>query len=310
MARHENVEGYCMNNNETRTLWISIGAALFAVFLLYSYTNERSNELAKKFGAQKTVVVASKDINEMQTIDESMLQTTAQPVEFLQPDALSDVNDAVGLVALAPIKAGEQILQNKIMKPGPVTGLSLQVSPGKRAVTLPIDEMRGVAKLLKPGDRIDIIAALDVGHPPNQHREVKTILQDVSVLAAGLNVVNELPRLFEHNGKEDFVKNMRADTNFSTITIEASPTDSQNLIYILATSPGSLFVTLRHPTDHSPIVLPETTIETVLGKVDPSILSDSLRSPASAAPAASAAKPAAPPSNNKPKHKKGGFVDL
>jgi pilus assembly protein CpaB len=299
-----------MNNNETRTLWISIGAALFAVFLLYSYTNERSYELAKKFGTQKTVVIASKNINEMETIDESMLETTAQPAEYVQPDALSDVNDAVGLVALAPIKAHEQILQNKIMKPGAVTGLSLQVSPGKRAVTLPVDEMRGVAKLLKPGDHIDILAALEVGHPPTQHREVKTILQDVTVLATGLNVVNELPRLYEHNGKEDFVRNIRADTSFTTITVESSPSDSQNLIYILATSPGSLFLTLRHPTDHTPIILTDTTIESVLGKVDASILSDTIRAPASTVPMAPAAVKPAAPVTNKPKHKKGGFVDL
>ncbi len=303
-----------MNHNETRTLWISVAAALFAVFLLYSYTNERSSELSKKFGARKSVVVASKDINEMETIDESKLTVDDKPVDFVQPDALSEVDRAVGMVALAPIKAGEQILQNKIMEPGPVTGLSLQVTPTKRAVTLPIDEMRGVAKLLKPGDRIDLVAALDVGHAPNQHREVKTILQDVAVLATGLKVVNELPRLFEHNGKEDFIKNIRADTNFNTITIEASPTDAQNLIYILATSPGSLFVTLRHPTDHTPLTMPETTIESVLGRVDNSTISNSIRAPASAGAAVAAPpnllapKMAAP--GTKPKHKKGGFVDL
>lgn len=302
-----------MNHNETRTLWISVAAALFAVFLLYSYTNERSSELSKKFGARKSVVVAAKDINEMETIDESKLSLDEKPVDYIQPDALSEVDRAVGMVALAPIKAGEQIMQNKIMEPGPVTGLALQVTPTKRAVTLPIDEMRGVAKLLKPGDRIDLVAALDVGHPPNQHREVKTIMQDVAVLATGLKVVNELPRLFERSGKEDFIKNIRADTNFNTITVEASPNDAQNLIYILATSPGSLFVTLRHPSDHNPLSMTETTIESVLGRVDNSTVSNSIRSPASTTPAITA-PPVAPPQVTapaaKPKRKKGGFVDL
>ncbi len=300
-----------MNNNETRTLWISIGAALFAVFLLYSYTNERNSELAKNYGAKKSVVVAAKDINEMETIDESKLSLEEKPVKYVQPDALSDVDRAVGMVALAPIKAGEQIMQNKIMEPGPVTGLSLQVTPTKRAVTLPVDEMRGVAKLLKPGDRIDLVAALDVGRPPNQHREVKTLMQDVAVLATGLKVVNELPRLFEHNGREDYIKNIRADTNFNTITIEASPNDAQSLIYILATSPGSLFITLRHPTDHTPLSLPEATIESVLGRVDNSTLSSSVRAPASSAPAivAQPVLPSKAPAAS-PKRKKGGFRDL
>ena len=32
-----------MNQNETRTLWISVGSALFAVFLLYSWRHAGKN---------------------------------------------------------------------------------------------------------------------------------------------------------------------------------------------------------------------------------------------------------------------------
>ena len=35
----------------------------------------------------------------------------------------------------------------------------------------------------KPGDRIDVIAAVDVGKGMAQHREVKTLMQDVTILA-------------------------------------------------------------------------------------------------------------------------------
>ena len=66
-------------------------------------------------------------------------------------------------MTLSPINRGEQVLQNKVIKPGPETGLSLQIAPGKRALSLPVDEVRGISRLLKPGDRIDIITALDIG---------------------------------------------------------------------------------------------------------------------------------------------------
>jgi pilus assembly protein CpaB len=247
----------------------------------------------------------------METLDESKLSIQERPEKFVEKHALQDPERAVGMVALAPIKAGEILLENKIMEPGPVTGLSLQVAPSKRAVTIPIDETRGVAKLLKPGDRIDLVAALEVGRGPTQRREVKTILQDVVVLATGLKIVNELPRLFERVGKEDFIKNIRADTNFNTITVEASPQDSQNLIYILATSPGSLFVTLRHPNDRAKTSLTTTSVENVLNKVDAGVLSDSIRMPASAPIVLTPPTPVATPQPTvKPKRKKGGFVDL
>ena len=91
-----------MNQNETRTLWISVGAALFAVFLLYSYTQEKSAELQKKFGAKQRVVVVTKDINEMETVDETMLSVEEKPVDFIEPGAFNDPEPAVGMVALAP----------------------------------------------------------------------------------------------------------------------------------------------------------------------------------------------------------------
>ena len=149
----------------------------------------------------------------------------------------------------------------------------MQVAPSKRALTIPIDDMRGVAKLLKPGDRIDILGALDIGKPPNQKRTVKTLLQDVVILATGLKVANELPVLYEKSGSDEFIRNLRGDTNFTNITIEVSPKEAQNIVYILSTSPGSLFLTLRHPSDHETLDrLPASTIQNVVGQVRRSTL--------------------------------------
>lgn len=287
-----------MNSSETRTLWISVFSAIGAVFLLYSYTQEKSDQLTKKFGAKQQVVVAKRDILEMETINEDMLDIREQPVDFLQPQAVKDPENAIGKVALAPIKKDEQILESKIMQPGPVTGLSLQVAPSKRAVTLPIDEIRGVARLIKPGDRIDLVAALDIGKGPQQRREVKTIMEDVVVLSTGLKITNELPRLYEKLGNDDYIKNIRSDTNFNSITIEATPKEAQDLIYILSTSPGSLFMTLRHPSDHAKNPMPASTIESILGKVEIPVIQKQLTREPTAAP---------PPP---PKKKKGPFIDL
>lgn len=265
-----------MNQNETRTLWISLGAALFAVFLLYSYTQEKAAELNKRFGAKKTVVIASKDILEMQTLDESMLELVEKPVNFLEPGVLSEVESLVGLVAMVPIQKGEQILKNKVVDPGPLTGLSVQVAPGKRAVTIPIDEVRGVGKLLKPGDRVDIVVAMDVGKGLNQSKEVKTLMQDVVILSTGLRVVNEIPRLYEKEGQQGFFRNLKGDTKFSSITIEAFPHEVQNIIYILSTSPGSLFLTLRHPSDHKLLRLRSGNLKSIRDKIS-SLMRENLK---------------------------------
>ena len=122
-----------MNQNQTRTLWISVGSALFAMMLIYSYSQEKKAEYDNKFGAMKRVLVAVVDIPEMQTVDDSMVQIAEQPMEYVQPGAIEHPEDAVGLIAAAPLKKGEQILMTKLLAPGPNTGLSLQVAPNKRA---------------------------------------------------------------------------------------------------------------------------------------------------------------------------------
>lgn len=254
-----------MGKNETLTLWISVGAALFAVILIYSYTQKKSAEVARTFGVQTSVVVAITDINEMETVQENMVELQQIPESFVQPGFAKQIEDVVGLVALSPIGKGEQVLQNKVIKPGPETGLSLQIAPGNRAITLPVDEIRGVGRLLKPGDRIDILTALDVGGGLSKEKYIKTLLQNVVILASGLEIVNELPRIYEDVGK-GYIRNLRTENKFSNITVEVSPRDAQSLAYILATNPGSLFFTLRHPSDNESIPVMPTGLAGLLGQ--------------------------------------------
>lgn len=291
-----------MNPNESRTLWISIGAALFAIFLLYSWSQEQKAAMARKYGSTKRVVVAKEDVVEMETVNESKLDYVELPVDFIQPEAISEPEEAIGQVAAVPIKKGEQILKNKLLLPGPLTGLSFEVSPGKRAMTLPVDDMRGVSRLLRPGDRIDLVAAIDYGKGADAKREVRTILQDVIVLATGVNIVNQLPRRFEidANGKTVNRVNLSGSTTYNTITIEAAPEEVQQLIYILATSPGGLFTTLRHPNDRLKAPLRAASVEDLLQKPNVS------RVPAQAeAPPPPKPQPVAPP-----KKPRGRFENL
>ena len=96
---------------------------------------------------------------------------------------------------------------------------------------------------------------------------------------------------------------------FGTITIETAPQDAQNLIYILSTSPGALFVTLRHPSDRVKNTLVTTTVETLTQRPDSSTIGEQFRQPASVAPVqVTPALPAAAPAPAK--RKKSGFRNL
>ena len=66
------------------------------------------------------------------------------------------------------------------------------------------------------------------------------------ILATGLSIVNELPRIHEEVDGDDYIytKNLRTENKFSSITIEVSPSEAQSLVYILSTNPSSLFLSL------------------------------------------------------------------
>lgn len=258
-----------MGSNETRNLWLSIIAGVFAAFLLYSYSQENKEALMKKYGSMKVVVVAKEDIPEMSTIYETMLETKTVPKDFISPNSIESPEDIVGNVTAVPIKKEQPILRNFLYSPGPDTGISMQVAPTKRAVTIPVDEIRGVAKLIRPGDRVDIIAAIDSGKGVNQKREAFYLMQDTVVLATGVSIVNNLPRLLEldSTGKNLTQTSLTGDTKYSTITIEADLKQAQDLVYILSVSPGNLYFTLRNPNDRQqPPRLPSSSSESVMGK--------------------------------------------
>lgn len=258
-------------NQESKNLWMAVIFAVIAAGLLYSHIQEKNKEVTKKYGAKTTIVVAKKNIPEMAPINETHIEIREMPVEFIAPGSVQDPNEIIGMVALVSFKQGEQLLKNKITKPSPLTGLSLQVSPGKRAITIPVDETRGVAKLLKPGDRIDIMAAVSVGSGQDRKKEVKIIMQNVPILAAGVQIANELPVLYEKNKKGDqvIITNLTRNTQFNSITIESTPIGAQKLFFIMNQNPKDIMIVLRHPTDTGPAPAVSITTESITGRRAP-----------------------------------------
>lgn len=240
-----------MGPNESRNLWISIGAGLFASFMLYSYSQEKKAEVEKVAGDKVIVVVAKDDIRDMDSIYENMLELKEKNRADVEPDYYDSIPAVIGGVASIPIKKGQTLTKNKILEPGVETGIANQISPNRRAVTIPVTDDRANARLIRPGDRVDVFAVVDSGKGVNQKREVSILMQDVVIIATGLNVNNNLPRTIERDpsGRGLVQTTLTGDTKYNTITIEAPPEQAQDLIFLVATNPSSLYFSLRNPYD-------------------------------------------------------------
>lgn len=287
--------GASMEQNETRTLWISIGAAVFAVILLYGWAQDKRTDYARKFGQTKTVVVAREDIKESEIVDESKLEVVEIPSEFMQPSAIQNPTEVVGQIALAPIQKGEQILNTKLVFPDKSTGLSMQVAPGKRAVTIQVNEFTGVAKLVKSGDRVDLSAGVDEGSGINKERMLKTLVQDAPVLAVGQSIVDNLPLKIVKGDEDNYeIRNLRVSNDYESITVEVSPSEAQQIQYLMSVN-NPLFFSLRNPNDRIKIDLKPMNSTDVMNR---------LRMPAKTVepiPAAAAPPPMPQPKDDEPK---------
>ncbi|MEW6058137.1 MAG: Flp pilus assembly protein CpaB, partial [Bdellovibrionota bacterium] len=150
---------------------------------------------------------------------------------------------------------------------GVSTGLSKQITPGKRAMAISVSDTNAVSRLLKPGDRIDLVATID---PPGAGKGgliTKIVLQDVPVLSVGEYVTSQAPRKVEKDDStgKDYVRNLNIERNFSTITIEVEPRVVPQITLLQDSGVAKLSVALRHNDDTERLSLGGTTLLEVLG---------------------------------------------
>lgn len=136
------------------------------------------------------IVVAKRDIAPGHALEPADLTTAAFPPDSIPRGSFKQEAELNGRVAAIQVIQGQPVLDSFLAMQGAGSGAQAIVPPGMRAVTLEVNEFSGVAGLLVPGCRVDVVSTL-----PDQQTRVsvaRTIVQNVKVLAVGqrLNVNN------------------------------------------------------------------------------------------------------------------------
>lgn len=251
----------------SRAFTLSLVIAGIAVFMVNSYIGSRESDFKARYGDEKQVVVATEDILQMEVIDETKLQLINVPSSYVQPGAYNKIEDLFSTIAITGIKKGEQITKQRVEFPGQSTGLAHQIQEGKRAFAVQVSEDQAVAKLIKPGDRVDVISQIDYSGGQKDKVKVHTVLQDVLVLATGLKVSSEVPLVGYQVDKEVKKLNLKTYTNFQTITLELEPHEVQKLVFVIRNASGMYF-SLRNNNDRIQEKIGSTRLYDVLGQED------------------------------------------
>jgi pilus assembly protein CpaB len=216
-----------MNVRRT-TLLIAIVLAIGTGWLTLSYLSSlRPNEQPRQ------VLITNQEIQARERITDSMFHTETRSAQALQPDALANPAQAVGSLALITIPAGSQLTASQIAMSAP-SALPVRLKPGMRAVSIPIDRVKGVSGLIQPGDRVDVIAIPPThggGTPP----KAVTIFRGVRVLAVGsaLENASATPSPDEQQA--------------ATVTLEVNPKQADLLAW--ADANATLRLALRSPRE-------------------------------------------------------------
>ena len=140
------------------------------------------------------------------------------------------VDDFIGSVVRTGVAEGEPITLNRVVKPGDRGFLAAVLIPGMRAISVPVDETSGIAGLVFPGDRVDVILTHSVRQDTAQGVQVRraseTVLTDVRVLAI-----------------DQMVEQSAGPVLANTATLEVTPEQAEKVRVMLQL--GSLSLSLR-----------------------------------------------------------------
>ncbi len=141
-----------------------------------------------------------------------------------------ELDTFAGTVVRAGIAAGEPVTDTRIVRPGENGFLAAVLSPGMRAVTVPVNATTGISGFIFPGDRVDMIlthGVEQVEESDRMRRASETVLSDVRVLA--------IDQTTDDQGEEPTVG--------KTATIEVTPKQAE--MVTLLTDLGRLSLSLR-----------------------------------------------------------------
>lgn len=137
-------------------------------------------------GTGSRIAVATLDIQLGSRLTPQMIQMVEWPANSVPAGAFKDEAALADRVVKTTVSRGEPILENKLAPVGSRGGLSAVVEAGKRAITVRVNDVVGVAGFALPGNCVDIMVnTQEEGAKTNDKDRTisKIVLENILVLA-------------------------------------------------------------------------------------------------------------------------------
>lgn len=233
---------------------VSLIIGLFAVIMASRWIAQQTSLATSK------VVVAAKDVDLGTRLTPEMLTLVEWPRGSVptgaiqeQSTLLKDPQSQEPRVVKVSVFKGEPILESKLAPVGTKGGLSAVIKEGKRAITVRVNDVVGVAGFALPGNYVDILVNTDDDRtkPDGRNKAIsKIVLENILVLAVA-----------QESGRDDTKPKV-----VSAVTLEVTPEQAENLD--LARSVGTLSLVLRNQIDTAAVLTDGANKQQLLKRVN------------------------------------------
>jgi pilus assembly protein CpaB len=242
-----------VGNRRVLILVIAVALAGLTAFLTFNYANN-ADERAYKGAELVKVYMVKQDIPKglpgEKALDEGYIGQESIPRNFFPARAITNPQALRGQVALAGLSVGVPIVEGNFVEPRLAQeSFAQRLGKDNQAVTLAVSDVEGVARLVVPGDHVNLMLTTDKPPAPGQTggKETQFVLQNVEVLAVGASTTLQPGESAIQPQNVQAGQAKTVDSGLMTFAVPAM--DAERVVH--ASQVGSIHLTLV-PPDYAP----------------------------------------------------------
>lgn len=216
-----------------------------AAYLAFTYLREPPAEEEGAAAAVTEAVVAARPMDVGHVLSEEDVKVVDWPGASLPSGYAASVSEVVGRGLITPVAANEPLLSGKLARAEAGGGLPITIPEGKRAMSVAVNEVIGVAGFVLPGTRVDVLVT--AAPPDGGSEDTQIVLQDVEVLSSGQRINRST------QGEPQTV---------SVVTLLVGPQEAETLT--LAADQGQLQLALRNTLDRDTVATEGQVVSNLL----------------------------------------------
>lgn len=228
------------------------------------------------------VVVAARDLAPGTILGPADLTTARFEATGTPPGSFKATSLLVNRVVIQQMPRGQAFHPSMLAEKGVAGGLAAIIPDGMRAITIEVNEFTGVAGLMEPGNRVDILARIKNGNDAEK-TQTRTVVQDVQILAIGQVLTNTkavsepMPDAATAAQKAQAESTLPASKQpgARSVTLLLSPEDAERIDLAMGENPTmAMRLALRAPNDRKPTETAGATLASLMKGSRADVLDD------------------------------------